>query len=172
MKKMKNKIFKYAIYNYLLLTYKDNVINQKKNEMFLPKLLFELCNRLLGSVRMHDSQEFLVRFLESIQEELNTGKKQNIPENISMEQKWIIYRKINNSFIDSIFTGFMRSTVECNKCNNKSIAYDPFIDLSISINKNKSLDKCLKQFFESEKMDCEYKCEKCKKISKVSLFII
>lgn len=158
------------LYNYFLNAYKENLIKQKKSEMRLPKRLFELCNHLLGGVRMHDAQEFLVRFLESIQEELNTDKKYNIPENITMEQKWIIYRKINNSFIDSIFTGFMRSTVECNKCNNKSIAYDPFIDLSISVNKNKSLDKCLKQFFESEKMDCEYKCEKCQKITKVSLF--
>ena len=118
---------------------------------------------------MHDSQEFLVRFLESIQEELNSDQKIMFSENDSMKQKWIKYRKVNNSFVDSIFTGFMRSMVECSKCHNKSLAYDPFIDLSISINKNKSLDKCLKQFFESENMDCEYQCEKCKNKTKVNI---
>ena len=85
-----------------------------------------------------------------------------------MEQKWIIYRKVNNSFIDYIFTGLMRSFVQCQKCNYKSYTYDPFIDLSVSINKYKNLEKCLKQYFENEKMDCEYKCDNCKQIAKVS----
>ena len=117
---------------------------------------------------MHDCQEFLVCFLEALQDELNTKEKVNIPENITMEQKWILYRKVNYSFIDSVFTGLMRSTVECKQCAHKSITYDPFIDLSVSINKYKNVEKCLKQYFEKEKIDCEYKCEKCKQVSKVS----
>jgi ubiquitin C-terminal hydrolase len=121
---------------------------------------------------MHDCQEFFVCFLEALQEELNNKEKLNIPEKASMEQKWIIYRKVNNSFIDSIFTGLMRSCVQCKKCNFKSYTYDPFIDLSVSINKYKNLEKCLKQYFENEKIDCEYKCDNCKQISKVSINIL
>ena len=120
---------------------------------------------------MHDCQEFFVCFLEALQDELNTKEKYNIPENSSMQLRWISYRKSNNSFIDSIFTGLMRSTVQCKKCEYKSFTYDPFIDLSVSINKSKNLEKCIKQYFENEKIDCEYKCDNCKKLSKVSIYI-
>ena len=143
-----------------------------KKYIEIPRGLKRKCIELLGGMRMHDCQEFLVCFLEALQEELNSKEKYNIPENASMDLKWIIYRKANSSFIDSIFTGLMRSTVQCNKCNYKSYTFDPFIDLSVSINKHKSLEKCLKQYFENEKMDCEYKCDNCKQVSKVSKLIL
>ena len=137
----------------------------------IPLELKRICIKLLGGMRMHDCQEFFVCFLEALQDELNTKEKYNIPENSSIQLRWITYRKSNNSFIDSIFTGLMRSTVQCKKCECKSFAYDPFIDLSVSINKSKNLEKCIKQYFENEKIDCEYKCDNCKKISKVSGYI-
>ena len=96
-------------------------------------------------------------------------KKNKKNENLNYIEKWIEYRTKNNSFIDAMFTGLMRSTVECKKCKHNSTTYDPFIDLNISINKYKDLEKCLKQFFEYEKIDCEYKCDNCKNISKVSI---
>ena len=140
----------------------------EKKYMQIPRSLRIICNELLGGMRMHDCQEFLVCFLEALQDELNTKEKVNIPENITMEQKWILYRKVNYSFIDSVFTGLMRSTVQCKKCDSKSYTYDPFIDLSVSINKYRNIEKCLKQYFEKEKIDGDYKCEKCKQVSKVS----
>ena len=151
------------VYNYFIKQYLLG-----KKFMQIPRSLKVICSRLLGGMRMHDCQEFLVCFLEALQDELNTKEKVNIPENITMEQKWILYRKVNYSFIDSVFTGLMRSTVECKQCAHKSITYDPFIDLSVSINKYSNVEKCLKQYFEKEKIDCEYKCEKCKQVSKVS----
>ena len=153
-------------YNYFIKKY----ITEDKY-MQIPRNLLIICNRLLGGMRMHDSQEFFVCFLEAIQEELNDSEKCNIPEKATMEQRWIIYRKVNNSFIDSTFTGLMKSTVKCKKCNSESYTYDPFIDLSVSINKYKNLEKCLKQYFENEKIDCEYKCDKCKNVAKVSKLI-
>ena len=150
----------------------------KKNYIQINRNLFRICNKLLGGMHMHDSQEFFVCFLEAMQEELNSlnknKKNQNDKKNEEqnkMEEKWINYREKNNSFIDSLFTGLMRSTVECKSCKYRSITYDPFIDLNISINKYKNLEKCLKQYFENEKIDCEYKCDNCKQISKVSIII-
>ena len=143
-----------------------------KRYISIHKQLFRICNNLLGGMRMHDSQEFFVCFLDEIQKELNSNEKCIIPEKASMEERWIIYRKINNSFIDSIFTGLMRSTVQCKKCKYKSFTYDPFIDLSVSINKYKNLEKCLKQYFENEKIACEYKCENCKNVAKVCYILI
>ena len=143
-----------------------------KRYISIHKQLFRICNNLLGGMRMHDSQEFFVCFLDEIQKELNSNEKCIIPEKASMEERWIIYRKINNSFIDSIFTGLMRSTVQCKKCKYKSSTYEPFMDLSVSINKYKNLEKCLKQYFENEKIACEYKCENCKNVAKVCYILI
>ena len=143
---------------------------RKVDKISIPRQLLSICVELLGGMRMHDSQEFLVCFLQALQEELNSDEKYNIPEKISMEQRWIIYRKANNSFIDSVFTGLMRSTVECKNCHHKSQTYEPFIDLSLSINKYSNLEKCLKQYFENEKIDCEYKCDNCKNQVKVSYY--
>ena len=142
-----------------------------KNHIDIPRDLKSICIRLLGGMRMHDCQEFFVCFLEALQAELNTNEKIKNEENATMQLKWISYRKANNSFIDSVFTGLMRSTVQCKKCDFKSYTYDPFIDLSVSINKNKNLGKCLNQYFENEKIDCGYKCDKCKQVSKVSKLI-
>ena len=143
-----------------------------KKYIKIPRALIIIANDIMGGMRMHDCQEFLLCFLEALQDELIIKKKTKIIQNVSMEQRWIIYRNENNSFLDSIFTGLMRSSVQCKKCNHISITYDPFLDLSVSINKYKNLDKCLKQFFENEKIDSEYKCEKCKQVTKVSKFNI
>ena len=162
--------------DYIICNSFQNFIKQyllsKKPHMQISRNLFRICNRLLGGMHMHDSQEFLVCFLEALQSELNPSianeKKKKKNENLNYIEKWIEYRTKNNSFIDAMFTGLMRSTVECKKCKHNSTTYDPFIDLNISINKYKDLEKCLKQFFEYEKIDCEYKCDNCKNISKVS----
>ena len=161
-------------YQYFIKLY----LLSKKNYIQINRNLFRICNKLLGGMHMHDSQEFFVCFLEAMQDELNSlnknkkAQKNKKNENpINMEEKWNEYRLKNKSFIDSIFTGLMRSTVECKSCKHKSITYDPFIDLNVSINKYKNLEKCLKQYFEYEKIDCEYKCDNCKQISKVSINI-
>jgi len=162
--------------DYIICNSFQNFIKQyllsKKPHMQISRNLFRICNRLLGGMHMHDSQEFLVCFLEALQSELNPSianeKKNKKNENLNYIEKWIEYRTKNNSFIDAMFTGLMRSTVECKKCKHNSITYDPFIDLNISINKYKDLEKCLKQFFEYEKIDCEYKCDNCKNISKAT----
>ena len=151
----------------------------KKNYIQINRNLFRICNKLLGGMHMHDSQEFFVCFLEAMQDELNSSNKDKKDQKnkknenpIKMEEKWNEYRLKNNSFIDSMFTGLMRSTVECKSCKHRSITYDPFIDLNVSLNKYKNLEKCLKQYFENEKIDCEYKCDNCKQISKVSKIFI
>ena len=161
-------------YQYFIKLY----LLSKKNYIQINRNLFRICNKLLGGMHMHDSQEFFVCFLEAMQDELNSSNKNKKAQKnkknenpINMEEKWNEYRLKNKSFIDSIFTGLMRSTVECKSCKHKSITYDPFIDLNVSINKYKNLEKCLKQYFEYEKIDCEYKCDNCKQISKVSINI-
>jgi ubiquitin C-terminal hydrolase len=134
-----------------------------------PASLYKSCHSFLEPNQQHDCQEFLRRFLTKIQEELNYNKKYTIPDKINFEKAWSIYRESNPSFIDSIFTGLMRSSVICNKCGNKSDTYDPFMDLSLPIKKKnvESLDNCLENYFSKEFIDCEYKCSSCKKKTSV-----
>jgi ubiquitin C-terminal hydrolase len=65
-------------------------------------------------------QEFLRRLLGKIQEELNVNKKYTIPDKITCNDYWKIYRENNPSFIDNMFTGLMRSSVICHKCKHQS----------------------------------------------------
>ena len=101
-------------------------------------------------------------------DELNKNKTYKFEDNITMEKAWSTYRAINASFIDSVFTGLMRSSVICNKCGHASYTYDPFMDLSVSIKKKRDLlENCLERYFGKEKIDCGYKCEKCLKKTSV-----
>ena len=167
-KKSKKKLKACESYNEFLLLYKEKKIIKP------PKSIYNTCHSFLESGRQHDCQEFLRRFLGRIQDELNYDKKYRFPDNINMEDAWNIYRNVNPSFVDSVFTGLITSTVKCLKCKFCSYTYDPFLDLSVSIEnkKNDNLKDCLDRYFSSEKLDCGYKCEKCKKKTKVIIFLI
>ena len=164
-KKTKKKKLKAcnAYYDFIISYADDNEIIRP------PHSIYSTCHSFLENGRQHDCQEFLRRFLGRIQDELNYNKKYRFEDNISMEDAWNIYREVNPSFIDSVFTGLMTSTVKCLKCSHCSYTYDPFLDLSVSIEKKKKeyLKDCLERYFSSEKMDCGYRCEKCKKKTKV-----
>lgn len=131
--------------------------------------LYEICNSFLQPNRQHDCQEFLRRFLSKIQEELNYNIKYTFPDKSSYEKVWEIYRQNNPSFVDNLFCGLMCSSVICNKCKSKSDTYDPFLDLSLPIQRknNESLENCLDDYFNEEFIVCEYKCSSCKKTSSV-----
>ena len=144
----------------------------------LPSSIYEISNTFLQRGVMNDCQEFFILFLKSIQEELNL--KSNIQNHINYRDKgndiekiWMKYRKENYSFVDGLFTGLMRSTVICDKCNGKSYNYEPFMDLSVPIpKKNKSIIKCLDTYFDFEKIDCNYNCDQCNLKTNVSIIKI
>jgi len=138
-----------------------------------PRSLYSVCHSFLEPQRQHDCQEFLRRFLSKLQEELNIKRKYTFPDKISHEKAWSIYREINPSIIDSLFTGLIRSSVYCNRCLFRSDTYDPFMDLSVPIHrKNRErLENCLENYFAKEFIDCEYKCSSCKKKTSVEYII-
>ena len=153
---------------------------QKTNQtcIELPSSIYNICHSILQKDVMNDSEEFLILFLKSIQEELKTkieneNNINNKENKLDIEKLWINYRNNNNSFIDGLFTGFIRSTVICNSCKNETYNFEPFMDLSVPIpKKNKSIVQCLNEYFNYENLDCNYHCEKCKLITSVSLINI
>lgn len=82
--------------------------------------LYKVCHSFLEAGQQHDCQEYLRRYLTSIQEEICGTKKYTIPDKIKCKQAWDIYKENNFSIIDSLFSGLMRSSVTCNKCGAKS----------------------------------------------------
>ena len=62
--------------------------------------------------------------------------------------------------------------MECQSCGYKSLAFDNFMDLSVSIPRRgvkitgyTDLSECLKSYISPEKIDeCGFKCQKCKKV--------
>ena len=152
-----------AAYRELILQYIAN-----DDSFQPPNSLYRKCHDLLEPNQQHDCQEFLRRFLGAMTDELNKNKIYKFEDNITMEKAWSTYRAINASFIDSVFTGLMRSSVICSKCGHASYTYDPFMDLSVSIKKKRDLlEYCLERYFGKEKIDCGYKCEKCHKKTSV-----
>ena len=153
---------------------------QKTNQtcIELPSSIYNICHSILQKDVMNDSEEFLILFLKSIQEELKTKiKNENNINNkeikIDIEKLWMNYRNNNNSFIDGLFTGFIISSVICNSCKNETYNFEPFMDLSVPIpKKNKSIVQCLNEYFNYENLDCNYHCEKCKLVTSVSLINI
>lgn len=53
------------------------------------------------------------------------GKKNDEVENIA-RQCWIVFLKRNYSFFINVFFGQFKSVVECPKCGNNSMTFDPF----------------------------------------------
>ena len=150
-------------------SFKDLIVSynsQNTNTIYPPKTIYQSCSSLISLNYQQDSQEFLRRFLGGIQDELNHSKKYVFPENISMNVAWNIYRSNNNSFIDSIFSGLIRSQIKCFKCKKISNTFDPFLDLSLSVNNNKNKEKlndCLSEYFKEEVIkDKDTICDKCK----------
>lgn len=57
---------------------------------------------------------------------------------------------------------FFRGQVKCSSCGFTSDTYDPFLDLSLEINRADSLERALKRFTTVEVLDGDnrYKCSK------------
>jgi ubiquitin carboxyl-terminal hydrolase 15 len=80
---------------------------------------------------------------------------------IEQSEIWFRYfRDRDNSIITDLFEGQLCSKIECQKCGYKSLSFDNFMDLSISIpSSSSSVEKCLQNFIKPEKMEkCGYKC--------------
>lgn len=117
--------------------------------------------------------------MDGISEEMNrvTSKKkyQELKgDNKSMEQQsnewWQYYLDRENSVITDLFQGQLVSRIVCKKCGNASLAFDNFLDISVSfprstirITGRNDLESCLQTFIKKEQMEpCGFKCSKCK----------
>ena len=95
-----------------------------------------------------DCQEFLRFLLDGIGEDLNRArtwpddapkKKGGGPsgaEEVELSTEfWLNHIKRNDSLVTEIFSGQLRSSVECQVCHHVSLCFDPFLDISLPIPK-------------------------------------
>ena len=92
-----------------------------------------------------DSNEFMTVFLSILNEDLNkTDKKvykelkekaENETELECAKRFWDLHLQLNNSIISDLFSGLLKSEVQCSNpnCKFKNITFDPFNTLTLAI---------------------------------------
>nr|CAD7263962.1 unnamed protein product [Timema shepardi] len=120
-------------------------------------------------VEQQDSHEFLTLLMDWLHEDLNKKsgaspiKDPSISENPE-DAAWNKFRSVNESLILTLFFGQQKSTVRCCKCNEKSVTYEPFSNLSLPLptNSNKcTLHDCVRLYLREETLT-GWNCPSCK----------
>jgi ubiquitin C-terminal hydrolase len=100
-------------------------------------------NRQFAGYGQHDSQEFLRFLLDGLHDDLNRVRVK--PAYVAIEDSagdddwtksarwWCNYTERNASVITDTFSGQLKSKVTCLSCGHVSLAFDPFMDLSLPI---------------------------------------
>lgn len=141
------------------------------------KYAFSSKHRMYSGSAQQDAQEFLRFFIDSLHSGLNACVKRepmpkeieddDLPNRVKSSMMWDWYSRVENSVIKDLFVGMLRSTLRCSACNNASVTFDPFWDLSLplpSTNSRGKLLDCMDEFVREEVMDGldQVYCSKCK----------
>ena len=121
------------------------------------KLILENLNSLYQGKEQQDAQEFLNFLLDGLHEDLNKCKEKNLTTNkndyskltteTQAEIDWLNFLNLNQSLIVELFYGqFMRKNV-CEKCQDIKVRFEPFLNISLSIEDNKNSNYNIRCFF-------------------------
>ena len=100
--------------------------------------------------RQEDSHEFMRFCLDALQTGSLVGivKKERLQKERQLGHTTAVHR---------IFGGHLRSQVKCSKCQFASNSYDPFLDLSLEVDRAKSIRDALNSFTCKEILDQDNK---------------
>ena len=105
--------------------------------------------------RQEDAHEFIRYSIDAMQKSCLHGFSSKL--DMHTKATTLVYR---------VFGGYLRSRVKCRHCKAVSDTFDPFLDVSLDINKQgcSNLQKCLEYFVTPEVLqgDNSYKCHRCK----------
>ena len=107
-----------------------------------------------GNVQ-HDSQEFLLIFLNLLHEEVNreniiglnkyyeSNKIENESDISASKRFWNFFKKENNSILIDLFYGQIKNTIKCLNCAHSEINFETFSVLSLEIPNLKKINVLL-----------------------------
>ncbi|XP_034937232.1 ubiquitin carboxyl-terminal hydrolase 8 [Chelonus insularis] len=113
-----------------------------------------------------DSHEFLTFFLEWMHNDLRKKDNKIQIENLlsPAEKEWWKALEGQTSIISKLFIGQLKSTISCKVCGSRSITYETFNSLSISLpgSSRCTLNECIQHFL-SRQVISGWACPNCKK---------
>ncbi|KAK7573793.1 hypothetical protein V9T40_010984 [Parthenolecanium corni] len=131
-------------------------------------------NDMFSGHDQQDSHEFLTILMDWLHEDLNEPPtRQNLDgaDEKSGEKAWGEFISKNNSIIRKLFYGQLRSTVSCNVCQEESVTFEPFSNLSLSLPPEEidkcTLSDCLKLYVSSDEID-KWQCPGCKELRRAT----
>ncbi|KAL8291726.1 hypothetical protein RQP46_001984 [Phenoliferia psychrophenolica] len=111
--------------------------------------------------RQEDSHEFLRFFIDGMQKSELFGKEKLFGKDRKLAQEFK-----DSSWVHQVFGGRLRSRVTCMECKHPSDTFDSILDLSLDVQRAKSLKDALSSFVHVDQLRGanKYKCEECKKL--------
>ena len=137
---------------------------------FSPISIISCVGNILGrrGYQQEDAEQYLNFMIDAIIDELKTwSKKSNLDNTIITNDITVA------NLIDSLFTIKIKKTICCANCSHRSESSDDINKLYLSIDysdKDLSFDALLQKYlFETLDSDNQYRCEKCKNLSRASI---
>ncbi|XP_062509937.1 ubiquitin carboxyl-terminal hydrolase 19-like isoform X2 [Corticium candelabrum] len=100
----------------------------------------------------HDAQEFMNFLLDGLHEDVNRIQTKPVvsaveadgrSDQVVAEEAWLMHKKRNDSIISDLFQGQFKSTVCCPQCQNVSVTFDPFTQISVPLPKQHRVVKII-----------------------------
>ena len=108
--------------------------------------------------QQHDAHEFFLQLISKLHEEAVPKQESALTSQETKKPK-----SHANSIVEETFGGQLGSRVTCSGCGNDFYTLDPSFDLSLSLNEQmRSLEDCLRFYFQQEELTDLYDCQICK----------
>ncbi|XP_030572237.1 ubiquitin carboxyl-terminal hydrolase 8 isoform X1 [Drosophila novamexicana] len=121
--------------------------------------------KIFRGVDQQDSHEFLTILMDWLHSDLQTLRVPRKRDIISAAEKaWLEFTKSQESIIQHLFYGQIKSTVKCVTCTKESATYECFSNLSLELPANANfcyLHQCMDMYFSGEKIH-GWNCPNCK----------
>ena len=149
--------------------FRQNIFSWKYNKLFhgpekdcIPFQIKKLFYRLQNPIRQIEKTSDLTK---SFQWNNNEIYIQQDIEELCRVLFEAIEISMENNFIEKIYKGNLNSIIKCLECGNLSIRNESFLDLSLPILNEKSLEMAILNYIKPEKLENnnKYFCEKCNK---------
>ena len=132
-----------------------SINNTTNNKNYTPdsfKIILGLCSTKFEGNEQEDAHEFISYLLDVFHEDVNRvrDKTNNEEKNIKYKKEmteeeksiidWNNFLRRNQSVLIDLFYGQLKSSIICPLCKFKSINFNPFLSLELSINQEKNFN--------------------------------